>query len=87
MVELRRKVRMVFQKSNPFPKLIFDNVACGLRINRLTTTKSELKDRVEEALADAALWPEVKTGCILLPQGFRTASSSVPALRALAARP
>jgi phosphate transport system ATP-binding protein len=60
VVELRRKVGMVFQKSNPFPKSIFDNVAYGLRINRLTANKSELEERVEQALKDAALWSEVK---------------------------
>jgi phosphate transport system ATP-binding protein len=60
VVELRRKVGMVFQKSNPFPKSIFDNVAYGLRINRMTSSKSELQGRVEEALKDAALWSEVK---------------------------
>ena len=60
VVELRRKVGMVFQKSNPFPKTIFDNVAYGLRINRLTSSKSELEQRVEQALKDAALWNEVK---------------------------
>ena len=60
VVELRRKVGMVFQKSNPFPKSIFDNVAYGLKINRLTSSKSELAGRVEEALNDAALWSEVK---------------------------
>jgi phosphate transport system ATP-binding protein len=60
VVELRRKVGMVFQKSNPFPKSIFDNVAYGLRINRLTDSKSELHGRVEQALKDAALWSEVK---------------------------
>jgi phosphate transport system ATP-binding protein len=60
VVELRRKVGMVFQKSNPFPKSVFDNVAYGLRINRLTGSKSELHGRVEEALKDAALWSEVK---------------------------
>jgi phosphate transport system ATP-binding protein len=60
VVELRRKVGMVFQKSNPFPKSIFDNVAYGLRINRLTSSKSELEDRVAAALKDAALWAEVK---------------------------
>jgi phosphate transport system ATP-binding protein len=60
VVHLRRKVGMVFQKSNPFPKSIFDNVAYGLRINRLTETKAELAERVEQALADAALWNEVK---------------------------
>ena len=60
VVELRRKVGMVFQKSNPFPKSIFDNVAYGLRINRMTANKNELQERVEQALTDAALWPEVK---------------------------
>ena len=60
VVELRRRVGMVFQKSNPFPKSIFDNVAYGLRINRLTKSKSELHERVEQALKDAALWSEVK---------------------------
>ena len=60
VVDLRRKVGMVFQKSNPFPKSIFDNVAYGLRINRLTNTRAELEERVEQALNDAALWSEVK---------------------------
>ncbi len=60
VVELRRKVGMVFQKSNPFPKSIFDNVAYGLRINRLTKNKTELEERVQRALEDAALWSEVK---------------------------
>jgi phosphate transport system ATP-binding protein len=60
VVALRRRVGMVFQKSNPFPKSIFDNVAYGLRINRLTRSKSELHERVRQALEDAALWSEVK---------------------------
>jgi phosphate transport system ATP-binding protein len=60
VVALRRKVGMVFQKSNPFPKSIFDNVAYGLRINQLTATRAELEERVERALQDAALWNEVK---------------------------
>ncbi|MGH9944205.1 MAG: phosphate ABC transporter ATP-binding protein PstB [Pyrinomonadaceae bacterium] len=60
VVALRRRVGMVFQKSNPFPKSIFDNVAYGLKINRLTTSRSETDDRVREALEDAALWSEVK---------------------------
>jgi phosphate transport system ATP-binding protein len=51
---------MVFQKSNPFPKSIFDNVAYGLRINKVTSSSQELADRVEQALKDAALWNEVK---------------------------
>jgi phosphate transport system ATP-binding protein len=60
VVALRRKVGMVFQKSNPFPKSIFENVAYGIRINRMTNSKSDLEGRVEKALADAALWNEVK---------------------------
>ena len=60
VIELRRRVGMVFQKSNPFPKSIFDNVAYGIRINRIARSNSELKDRVENALRDAALWDEVK---------------------------
>lgn len=60
VVELRRRVGMVFQKSNPFPKSIFDNVAYGLRINRMTDSKSELNGRVEQALKQAAIWDEVK---------------------------
>jgi phosphate transport system ATP-binding protein len=60
VVDLRRRVGMVFQKSNPFPKSIFDNVAYGLRVNHLTTNKTELEDRVQQALEDAAIWSEVK---------------------------
>jgi phosphate transport system ATP-binding protein len=60
VVQLRRRVGMVFQKSNPFPKSIFENVAYGLRINGLTKSKSELADRVEESLKQAAIWEEVK---------------------------
>jgi phosphate transport system ATP-binding protein len=60
VVELRRKVGMVFQKSNPFPKSIFDNVAYGIKINRMASSKTDMNERVEKALADAALWPEVK---------------------------
>jgi phosphate transport system ATP-binding protein len=60
IVQLRRRVGMVFQKSNPFPKSIFENVAYGLRINRLATTRGEIAGRVEESLKQAALWTEVK---------------------------
>jgi phosphate transport system ATP-binding protein len=59
-VDLRRRVGMVFQKSNPFPKSIFENVAYGLRINRLTRSREELGGRVEASLQAAALWDEVK---------------------------
>jgi phosphate transport system ATP-binding protein len=60
VVELRRRVGMVFQKSNPFPKSIFENIAYGLRINGMAGTRSELAGRVEESLKQAALWDEVK---------------------------
>ena len=60
VVQLRRRVGMVFQKSNPFPKSIFENVAYGLRINRMVSSKSELAGRVEESLRAAAIWDEVK---------------------------
>ena len=60
VVDLRRRVGMVFQKSNPFPKSIFDNVAYGLRINRLAGSREELGGRVEMSLKSAALWDEVK---------------------------
>ena len=60
VVDLRRRVGMVFQRSNPFPKSIFDNVAYGLRINRLTSSREELGGRVEASLKSAALWDEVK---------------------------
>jgi phosphate transport system ATP-binding protein len=60
VVDLRRRVGMVFQRSNPFPKSIFDNVAYGLRINRLTKSREELGGRVEASLKAAALWDEVK---------------------------
>jgi phosphate transport system ATP-binding protein len=56
-IQVRRRIGMVFQKPNPFPKSIFDNVAYGLRINGM---KDNLSDRVEEALVGAALWDEVK---------------------------
>jgi len=60
VVALRRRVGMVFQKSNPFPRSIFDNVAYGLKINKMTKSKSELEGRVEKSLRGAALWEEVK---------------------------
>src|SRR5258706_10801736 len=59
VASLRRRAGMVFQKSNPFPRSIFDNVAYGLRINNLTRSKSELAQRVESSLRAAAIWDEV----------------------------
>jgi len=60
VVALRRQVGMVFQKSNPFPKSIFDNVAYGLRINGMVNSQSQLRERIEKSLLGAALWDEVK---------------------------
>jgi phosphate transport system ATP-binding protein len=57
--DVRRRVGMVFQKSNPFPKSIYDNVAYGLKINGYTT-RSTLRDQVEQSLRRSALWDEVK---------------------------
>jgi len=60
VVQLRRRVGMVFQKSNPFPKSIFENIAYGVRLNRLAADRAALNDVVEESLRSAALWDEVK---------------------------
>jgi phosphate transport system ATP-binding protein len=60
VVKLRRRVGMVFQKSNPFPKSIFENVAYGLRLNHIATSRADLHARVEESLRSAAIWDEVK---------------------------
>jgi phosphate transport system ATP-binding protein len=56
-IQVRRRIGMVFQKPNPFPKSIYDNIAYGLRINGI---KGRLDDQVEQALTGAALWDEVK---------------------------
>lgn len=57
--ELRRKVGMVFQKPNPFPKSIFENVAFGVKIHKMTSER-KLSEIVERSLTEAALWDEVK---------------------------
>ena len=59
-VQLRAKVGMVFQKPNPFPNSIYDNVAYGPRIHGLSRNKAELDEIVERSLRGAALWNEVK---------------------------
>jgi len=59
VVSLRRRVGMVFQKPNPFPKTIFENVAYGLRVNGLTNA-SEIADKVEDSLRRAAMFDEIK---------------------------
>ena len=58
-IEVRMRISMVFQKPNPFPKSIYENVAYGLRV-RGESNRRRLDDRVEEALKGAALWDEVK---------------------------
>ncbi|MCE7974547.1 MAG: phosphate ABC transporter ATP-binding protein [Leptolyngbya sp. PLA1] len=58
-VEMRMRISMVFQKPNPFPKSIFENVAYGLRLRGISR-RNDLRDRVEMALRGAALWDEVK---------------------------
>nr|WP_275099979.1 phosphate ABC transporter ATP-binding protein PstB [Sedimenticola hydrogenitrophicus] len=60
VVPLRAQVGMVFQKPNPFPKSIYDNVAYGPRIHGLTSNKNDLDEVVEQALLKAGLWDEVK---------------------------
>jgi len=60
VVQLRARVGMVFQKPNPFPKSIYDNIAYGPRIHGLTHGKAELDEVVETALTRAGLWEEVK---------------------------
>ncbi len=59
LIELRRRVGMIFQKPTPFPMSVFDNVAYGLRLH-FRLSRRELAERVERALRDAALWDEVK---------------------------
>ena len=60
VVQLRARVGMVFQKPNPFPKSIYENVAYGPRIHGLATTKAEMDAIVERSLRQAGLWDEVK---------------------------
>ncbi len=59
VTSLRRRVGMVFQRPNPFPKSIYDNIAYGLRINGMAS-RGEMRDKVEHSLKRAALWDEVK---------------------------
>jgi phosphate transport system ATP-binding protein len=59
VVQLRKRVGMVFQKSNPFPKSIYENVAYGARVNGLARGRRDLDDLVERSLRQAALWDEV----------------------------
>ena len=60
VIQLRRRVGMIFQRSNPFPMSIYDNVAYGLRVNRITKNRFKTDEIVEKTLRGAALWDEVK---------------------------
>jgi phosphate transport system ATP-binding protein len=87
VVELRKRVGMVFQKPNPFPKSIFDNVAYGLRINN-GRNRSKIEEVVEKSLIEAALWDEVKDR--LKENGFSLSGGQQQRLciaRALAVEP
>lgn len=84
---LRKRVGMVFQKPNPFPKSIFENVAYGLRVNG-EKNETFIKDRVEESLKSAALWNEVKD--VLKKSAFALSGGQQQRLciaRALAVKP
>ena len=59
-VEIRKRIGMVFQKPNPFPKSIFENISYGLKVNGITDT-CLIQEKVERALKKAALWEEVRT--------------------------
>jgi len=60
VIQLRRRIGMIFQRSNPFPKSIYDNVAYGLRVNGITKSRLKTDEIVEKTLRSAALWDEVK---------------------------
>jgi phosphate transport system ATP-binding protein len=60
VIYLRRRVGMIFQRSNPFPTSIYDNVAYGVRVNGLTKKRAHLDEIVEKTLTASALWEEVK---------------------------
>ena len=75
-VELRARVGMVFQKPNPFPKSIFENIAYGARIHGLARTKAEFDDLVELSLKRAGLWEEVKDRLHERGPDFQAANSN-----------
>ena len=87
VVELRARVGMVFQKPNPFPKSVYDNVAYGPRIHRLAPTKEALDHMVETSLKRAGLWQEVHDRLSDSSSVCQVASNSVCALRAIAVNP
>ena len=70
VTELRQRVGMVFQKPNPFPQSVFDNVAFGPRVLGMVQNKSQLDDIVEKSLRDAVLWDEIKNDLNTNALGF-----------------
>ena len=80
--ELRREIGMVFQKPNPFPMSIYDNIAYGPRTHGITS-KARLDEIVEKALKDAAIWEEVKDRLKKMPWDFPADNSSVFVLQEL----
>ena len=82
VVQLRARVGMVFQKPNPFPKSIYDNVAYGPRIHGLAAAKADLDSIVERALVRAGLWTRSRTGSARAAPRCRAASSSACASHA-----
>jgi phosphate transport system ATP-binding protein len=74
VVELRRSVGMVFQKPNPFPKTIYENIAYGLKVNGISD-KAYIETRVIESLKKAAIWMRLKTAFIIVRLCFPEASS------------
>ena len=80
-IEVRMRISMVFQKPNPFPKSIYENVAYGLRV-RGESARSVIDDKVEAALKSAALWNEVKDRLKDLGANLSGASSNACALHA-----
>ena len=77
-VEVRRRIGMVFQKPNPFPKSIYDNVAFGPRV---AGYKGDMDERVEQSLRRAALWEEVKDKLATRARPSPAASNSASASR------
>lgn len=75
VVELRKKVGMVFQKSIPFPKSIYENVAYGLRLNQ-APPNAELDEIVENSLKKAALWKKLKTDYMIQLPVFQVVNSN-----------
>ena len=75
VTQLRTQIGMVFQKPNPFPKSIFENIVFGLRLQGISNS-TELQDRAEQALRGAALWMRFVTDSTKTPYSFRAGSNS-----------